>query len=721
MKMRQCRYIVLFALVISFVAGSAYGQVLRDSQRNEIGENKRGDKKKEDARSKAKRGLHTWVIDEMSGLADSVMPDTMTHMFQNRSFTEGTKPFYGTLGNLGSPRFAKLFTLRPEMRDYIFSQPYDFVIKDISSFRFTNTLSPITNITYHECGNSDNGEDHLLAKYAVNINKDAGVGFDIDYIYGRGFHDNQSTADFDFNLYGSVIKNRYKAHWLIFANHIKTRENGGIIDDEYVTDPEKFPTNYTPKEIPTNFNKVWNKMHIDGAQLVHRYSVGYNKVIKKHVSADTVVKKKVDTLKTVNKIPEGAISVSQIEKKPLAGTEEAKAGAEQPKDSTVFIPVSSIIHSLKVGLNSRKFIANQSLTDFYTFDYFGNDSVCDKINNVAISNYLALELSEGLNRYLSAGIRLFAKHEFNKFIMPGKTERESFIENRVSLGAQIFREQSKLLNYSIVAQTTSDGTSWGEYKLKGQGTLTTPLWGDSVKVSMWASSVNQRPTFFYRRYQSSYLWWDNDLSKQLTNNIGFSLVSNKLNMSLRADIYNITNYTCFGTVIDNANLGDNASTYNTVVSQSSKNMNVVAVALDKNFKFGILNWENSVVWQTTNDKQVLPLPKITAYSNLYLKFRIARVLNTELGADVRYFSKYYAPVYSAALGQYANQSPDDLVKVGNHPVINAYVNFHLKHTRFYVMASHINYSRDGGTTFHTPHYPVNPFTIHFGLSWNFFN
>ncbi len=127
------------------------------------------------------------------------------------------------------------------------------------------------------------------------------------------------------------------------------------------------------------------------------------------------------------------------------------------------------------------------------------------------------------------------------------------------------------------------------------------------------------------------------------------------------------------------------------------------------------------MWQTTSDKYVLPLPTLTAYTNLYLKFRIAKVLNTEFGADLRYFTEYYAPTYCPAIGQYATQPGEDRIKVGNHPVINVYVNFQLQHTRFYVMVSHVNYSDEGGTTYGAPHYPINPLTVRLGLSWNFFN
>ena len=106
---------------------------------------------------------------------------------------------------------------------------------------------------------------------------------------------------------------------------------------------------------------------------------------------------------------------------------------------------------------------------------------------------------------------------------------------------------------------------------------------------------------------------------------------------------------------------------------------------------------------------------------MYLLFKIAKVLNVQFGADVKYFTEYYAPTYSPMIGQFAVQDNSNKIKVGNYPIVDVYANFHLKHTRFYLMASHVNKSSNGGKYFLVPHYPYNPMTIKFGISWNFFN
>lgn len=86
---------------------------------------------------------------------------------------------------------------------------------------------------------------------------------------------------------------------------------------------------------------------------------------------------------------------------------------------------------------------------------------------------------------------------------------------------------------------------------------------------------------------------------------------------------------------------------------------------------------------------------------------------------MRYFTSYYAPDYAPCIGQFTTQDEQTRMKLGNYPICNVYANLHLKHCRMYVLANHVNAGT--GNSFFVPHYPVNPLTIHFGLSWNFFN
>ena len=118
---------------------------------------------------------------------------------------------------------------------------------------------------------------------------------------------------------------------------------------------------------------------------------------------------------------------------------------------------------------------------------------------------------------------------------------------------------------------------------------------------------------------------------------------------------------------------------------------------------------------------MLPLPAINAYTNLYLRFKIARVLNCDFGADARFFTKYAAPDYFPSLGQYTVQENENKQKIGGYPVINAYFNFKLSRARFFVMMSHVNCGSGNKEDFFTPNYPLNGRVFRFGISWDFAN
>ena len=93
----------------------------------------------------------------------------------------------------------------------------------------------------------------------MNAGKRLGVGFIFDYIYGRGYYQNQSTSHFNYTMFGSYLGDHYQAHLLLSTNHQKVTENGGITNDNYISHPESFDDNFAANEIPTVLENNWNR------------------------------------------------------------------------------------------------------------------------------------------------------------------------------------------------------------------------------------------------------------------------------------------------------------------------------------------------------------------------------------------------------------------------------------------------------------------------------
>ena len=725
------------------------------------------------------KGLKVWTVDSKFGDIRKAEPDTLSHMYMNSIFTTGKYGEYNTLGNVGSPRISRIFIDRNEDGQFIFTHPYDFFVKSVDTFHFTNTLSPFTNLNYNTCGNRTNGEDHLTAKFGVNSGKRLGVGFNFDYIYGRGFYQNQSTSHFNYTMYGSYLGDRYQAHVLMSTNHQKVTENGGITNDYYITHPESFDDDFLSNEIPTVLEQNWNRNDNQHIFFTQRYNVGFNRKVKmteeeikarkfaieskrendarkkreeqenetdnyeriKNAKLPGITNKGLneqtysgrpdnakvvgDEPQNINKVSGDRIAVTDKQMSDSLLATQKKEQADTAWMKTEYVPVTSFIHTLKFDNYKRIYQAYQSPTDFYANDYkvgpWGGDSIYDKTKYVHLSNTFAISLLEGFNKWAKAGLKAFATSELRHFSLPALDGTEtSYTEHNVSIGGQLSKTAGKTLHYDVTAETWLVGEDAGQLKIDATADVNFPLWGDTVTLMARGFFKRMNPTFYYRHYHARHFWWDNDnLDKILHSRIEGQFHYSKTKTTLRVAVDEIQNYTYMAM---GYNIADDKRTGNTIdVRQKGGSLSLITLALGQNFKLGPLNWENMITYQKSTDNDVLPVPDLNIYTNLYLRFKIARVLKCDFGADGRFFTKYYAPDYSPALGQYAVQTGDNRTKVGEYPVVNVYTNFHLKQTRFFVMMSHVNAGSGSRDYFFTPHYPLNQRIFRFGVSWNFYN
>ena len=740
-----------------------YNQI--DAEGNMTSHNKTNRKDSLKNEKEIPEGIKVWTIDSRFGDRKAAVPDTLSHMFMNTVFTTGLRGEYNTTGNLGAPRINRIFTDRQNEGQFIFTQPFDFFITPIGQFHFTNTLSPFTNITYNTAGNRLNGEDHLTTKFGVNAGKKLGVGFKFDYLYGRGYYQDQSTAHFNYTMYGSYIGDHYQAHLLLSTNHQKVTENGGITNDNYIIHPESYSDKYTTSEIPIVLSQNWNRNDNQHIFFTHRYNFGFSRKVP--MTADEIKAKKFamaskkenESSKQEKETSRNNKKEEPIEGRPdnakIMGTEpdgqkkindrlaldkhtadsllsiESKKQADSMWMKKEFVPVTSFIHTIQFDNYRRIYQAYNTPSNYYANnynvqEYLSGDSIYDKTRYYSLKNTFALSLLEGFNKWAKAGLKAFITSDLRHFTLPNATGIDSYNEHNLSIGAQLSKTQGKLLHYDAIAETWPTGSDAGQMKLDVNADLNFKLFGDTLTLSANGFLYRLNPTFYYRHFHSRHAWWDNNnLSKIIHSRIQGILNYQKTRTTLRVEIDEIKNYTYFASSYNTVN--DNRVNHAIVVKQNNGLIHLLTASISQDFTFGPINWENMITYQNSSNKTVLPVPALNIYSNLYLRFKIAHVLRCDFGADVRYFTKYYAPDYVPILGQYAIQTntdtngSDNRIEIGNYPVANVYANFHLKHTRFFIMLSHFNAGTGRKNYFFTPHYPLNQSILRFGLSWNFFN
>lgn len=644
------------------------------------------------------RGLTTWAVDERFGSITPTQPDTMPHLFQMTNFNDGIYGTYNHTGNLASPRISRHYNGQQDFMmgsQFIFARPYSMAMESVSDLIFTNTKSPITNITWMSQGNKTNGDDRLRVNFATNVNKNMGLGAKVDYFYGRGYYSHQNTSSLASKIYGSYHSNRYLLHAAYILDRTKNAENGGLTDDTYITHPEYFSTKYTPADMPVRLNQAYNKLKVNTLFLTHRYNLGFYELV------DSIGRRLI--------IPDSLRNDSAT----LAGPRH-------------FIPVAAIVHTAKFDHNLRRYMDYSRNRSFYADDYFlDNDTILDRTRYTSIENTFALEMTEGFRRWVKTGMRLYGKHQLTRFTLPDIDMRDMATTfNYITLGGQLMRQQGNLFHYNVLGEIRTTGVDWGEFNVEGNIDLNIPILRDSVALRVDGFVRNEMPSYYYRHFHSDGAWWDNeDLSKVFRSRVQGTFHWRQTRLKLGFET--IQNHTFFQehqswNDVSNPEGTDRSQIHYAVsVAQADKNVQLLSASLSQTLRFGPLVWENELTFQHSSDNQVLPLPTFNAWSNLYFDFSIAHVLHTNLGADLRYFTRYNAPTYVPFMGMYAVQDAEHATRIGNYPWVNVYANFHLKTCRFYVMYSHV--SQHAGPYFLTPHYPTNQRSFRIGISWNFFN
>ena len=780
--------LLLLLLLAVTASGQAFNQIDEEgnvTRRNE--DNRNFNPHNTDTTSNNRvvpKGIYTWVVDRRFGDISRVDVDTLPHLYPQSTLGPGMYGHYNTVGSNFTARQSRIFTDRRTATQSFFTDAYSQVLRQPDEWHFTNTLSPITNLSYGSCGDKTNGEDLIDARFATNAGKKTGLGFDLDYRYARGYFQNQNNSHFNASFYVSHLGDRYQLHLLFQNYHQKATENGGITNDNYITHPELYTESYSDNEIPTILSQNWNRNDHQRLFLTHRYSVGFYRKVPmteeekkaKQFALDAAKEKQQKEKKeTADKGPAPA---GRPDDAKIAGDEPVKAPADSialatdsimPADSLMagngrisvdskemadsliraeqeqlvdsadlfmkreFVPVTSFIHTAEVGNYTHIYQAYAAPADLYANTYYAardngsyqGDSIYDKTRLLSVKNTLAVALLEGFNKYAPAGLKAFASHELRRFDMPDLLVADTsymsrWNEHNISVGGQLSKQQGSLLHYDVTGEFWLGGEDAGQLKLDAKGDLNFRLLGDTVRLDAraWMHRVN--PLFYQRRYHSKHLWWDNDLSKETRSHLEGKLTYSKTNTSLRVALDEIENYTYLG--MSYAVDGEKHTGLTAAFQQHDASLTVLTAQLDQKLSLGPLHWDNIITFQTSSDQDVVPLPKLNVFTNLYLQFMVAHVLRVELGASGTWFSKYNAPDFLPQLNQFAiQQNADSRLELGNFPFIDVYANLHLKHARFFIMMNNATGTNFDRMAFLVPHYPQNRSVLRLGVSWNFFN
>lgn len=643
--------------------------------------------------AKAGDGTIAWKVSEDFSDETQCSPDTATLNFQ-----EFTTPVYRNtiasewLGNLGLPSQSAIFYNRKATDytgDFLFRHTfYDQYIGPSDAF-FYNTKRPYSNITYTSGGLLDNEEDHLTAGLSINATSKLNFGFFADYKYGRGSYDNQSTDDLNGYLNGSYRGKKYSIYFIAGLNNFKQFENGGLVDNSSLyTDIETF-------NLPVNLSEAWSEYKSFYFWVNQQYNIGYDKKDNKD------------------------------------------------SEKSEFIPLMTIGYTTKYEYSRKKYYERNIPTDttklmlfksLYENNYYSNTTTKDTCSQHFFKNVISITFNEGYKDWMKFGIRAFVEADLEQNRLqeidtlyvhqPGKEPAILMLPDTlcrvhnqalVSVGGEIYKRKGNT-QYGVLGKVLVLGRD-NRLAFDVAGDFSTKIkLKDDLNLNILALGhiKSTNPSYYTEHYTSNHFKWENHFNNTWSAR-GYGEIGipyKYCDVKIGAGWQGLKNYIYFNE--------------KAMPTQDNEHfIQIINADLQLNLSAWLLHWDNKISFQHVNEPTILPLPMISAYSNFYFRHSFLKddILTVQIGVDCRFNTEYYAHRYMPATGVFYIQDPNSekSVKVGNYPLMNAYVNLHLKQFRVYLMCYNLSAAWMDPTHFTVPGYPLNPIMFKFGLSWNFYD
>lgn len=628
---------------------------------------------------------YAWSLLQPLGIHQPASIDTVMIDYYRTAVPSAVSDAFATTGNQASSGKNMIYMNQQPVSEFFLKDAKRFWLPSEEKQKFYNTRIPMSIVGYNTGGGRDIAQDWFRFLFSGNFSPKGQVGLKIDYPYSKGSYANQAAKTFSWDLFGSYMGDRYEFQGFFNSYNSLQQENGGITDDLYIQDPAVIQggmSKINPKNIPTNLTASRSRVLGKEFYMNHRYKVGFY-----HHTYDSVY--------------EDSIIASE------------------------YVPVSSFIWTMAYSGDEHRFYnTNSRDEDFWTNHYISDQWTMDNTNYWSLRNTLGVDLLEGFNKWAKAGLSAFITHEVRRYnqcvdTVPVGADRPEGLtpypyserikgkktQNLLYVGAQLTKTQGRLFNYAGTVRLGIAGAAAGEINADGNITARIRLLGDSVSVKAYGHFSNTTAPWLMQEYVSNHFVWKNDFNK--TRRVRFGGVLDIPHTFTSADlgVENVQNMIYFGP--------------EALPLQHGGNVQVLSLRVSQDFHWRALNWCNRVTYQKSSNDAVLPLPQLTVYSNLYLLFRVAHVLQVQLGVDCDWYTRYYAPGYQPSTMTFYNQRE---VKCGNFPYMNAYLNMQLSRARFFVLFSHVNQGSIGGSDyFSIPHYPLNPRRFLMGVSVNFLN
>lgn len=673
--------------------------------------------------------IYSWKLDNRYSEIQIVPIDTNLQNFQffYPNYQNSISNTY--LGNQGTATLPNVYSDRIISDDAFFINSFLPYFQTVDNTRYYNTRKQFSRLFYTFENLRKSDEITFEAFHTQNLSPKLNIGLRFHNIKAKGQYRYLKVKKNSFRLFGSYNSQKYILHTSLNMNYYNNNESGGIIDSYF-----RDSTYNDISDIPTVINGSGSPYFDSDAENIVRFA---DVLLSQQLKLFTLASKK-DT------------------------SENKKAG---------IIAEPIITHVFKLSRSTKKYLDADPVTPgLYSEYYFNTLFTNDSVFNFNISNTLQLEFKTTFRKKFQTGIYGLIGYEIDKYkifsewdttynpttdslLVPiiedsGDTLKGVDISERFDntfFSAGIYGNFKNRVKAQFSGTFYLSGYKSGQTEIKATLNTDITLFKREFQILVEGLVENKKPGYLLETYYSNHYMWDQELKSQNDFRLSSVLSSPSKNFELRCSYYVLNNFIYFNfpsrSEWDDEEVWFNSTGYArgrmtqgllldvipTIEYARPKNyeniLNYLSVEATKTFQLWELYSLNKIVYQATENPNVLPLPALVIYNSTYwdhtFRFKLTDgLLQAILGIEIYYNTRFNGYEYSPALSVFYVQNEE---KIGNYPLMDLFLNLKVKRTRFFAKLQHLNSLWNEPNYYSAIHYPYNQFTLKFGLSWVFYD
>jgi len=640
--------------------------------------------------------FRNWVLIDNNTFIDSVAIDTTLAGFHvdNLSFKES---FSNTsTGNIGSPFTSNLLSNQESFNEFIFVSNIKYLLNQPEDIVWFNTKTPFSELTYRNGQPARRKEENFSAFFSTNVTKDFNFGAEYNTLSTQGMYNAQNVDVRNFKFFTSYVGEKYAIHSAFLYNKALHLESGGLLnaDHEYITNPNPESGDFSkPEDIPVEYQDAFSRVQNYNFFLSHSYNIG-------SITINKPASEELDSLGNV-----------------------IKDDSFEP----ISVPVSTIYHTLNASTYRRSYNIDDLTNKYndageipiYDSIYINPYETMDSTTYTKLSNVFQIKFNEEANSLLRFGLRAYIGNDIKMYMMPDvpiededdngdpvytyQYQKETLVTSY--FGGQVFKNLGDNFWWNADGRLYFQGYKAGDIHVSGEINSLYRVFKDTAGIYAKGYLDLRTPEFFEENYYSNHFIWNENFKQEKTINLeaGINIPTRRMKLSWQSKT--MTDYIYWD--------------QNAMPEQTTDVISAFQISLNKDFTAGPFHSNNKLAYQYSSNQELYPVPDFVAFTSNYLNFYLAkRVLQFQVGVDVRYHTAFYAKAYMPATGQFYLQSDQ---KIGNYPFMDFFINMHLKRANFYFKLDHFNESFMDQNYFVSKGYPYQPMRIKYGITWRFYD